>query len=531
MSNFKNWSVLFKIGLKKDWKKLSIWVIGLALFSGGFLGAFKVIGEDQGLIVMFETMLNPAMISMVGTTPIKNALLYTVGAMYAQEMLLFSALCAYVVASFHTVSRTRKEEDEGISELLRSFVVGRYANSLAVVVESILIHILMSILIVLIMLSFNEPSVDVWGIVLFASSIGFVGFLGCAVGLLCSEMMPNASAANSMSISIVGVLYLLRALTDILYPELSYWNPLAWSYLVYPFTLNQGYLILLLGFVSIGLIFLSFRLGSNRDLNSSYIPERLGRNRANGVVVHFFGLFMNLNRTIIISWLVGLLVMGAAYGSIFGDIQGFLEGNEFLSLMFSTMGVSIEESFASTIIVVLVCLSAFLPIAMISRLFLEERKGRLSMIFVSRSHMYWTSIIVSLSFGILGLILAVGGLGVTAVGVLSYDSSLSFGVILSSGLAYIPFITFVVGLTGLFLGSKPSLMKYSYAYVGFCLFISYFGELIRLPNWIMNLSIISLLPAMPVEAFSGVMFVVIVLVSLTLCWIGNYFYCKRDFCG
>jgi Putative exporter of polyketide antibiotics len=108
---FANWQQLFKIALTRDWKKAFIWWLGIGLFSSVFVPAFKEIAQGQGLLAMFETMRNPAMIAMVGSTPIEQGADYTVGAMYAQEMLLFCGLFSLVVSLLHVVSHTRKEEE------------------------------------------------------------------------------------------------------------------------------------------------------------------------------------------------------------------------------------------------------------------------------------------------------------------------------------------------------------------------------------------------------------------------------------
>ena len=68
---FARWNVLFIQYVKRDWKKIIVWVLGLGLFSGAYVPAFEEIAKGQGLLGMFETMQNPAMISMVGPTPIK----------------------------------------------------------------------------------------------------------------------------------------------------------------------------------------------------------------------------------------------------------------------------------------------------------------------------------------------------------------------------------------------------------------------------------------------------------------------------
>ena len=54
-----------------------IWVLSVAIFSAGFVPSFKEMSKGNGTIGMFETLQNPAMISIIGPTPIETAKDYT----------------------------------------------------------------------------------------------------------------------------------------------------------------------------------------------------------------------------------------------------------------------------------------------------------------------------------------------------------------------------------------------------------------------------------------------------------------------
>src|SRR5699024_8316271 len=116
-----SWDTLFQRYLKHGWKNILIWVLGRGLFSSCFISAFKEIAKGHGLLGMFETLQNTAMISMVGPTSVEVASDYTLGAMYAHEMLLFCGLFAMIISILHVIGHTRKEEDLGLTELVRSF--------------------------------------------------------------------------------------------------------------------------------------------------------------------------------------------------------------------------------------------------------------------------------------------------------------------------------------------------------------------------------------------------------------------------
>ena len=61
---FSGWHLLFVQYFKRDWKQIIIWVLGIGLFSSAFVPAFQEISKGQGLTGMFETLKNPAMISL-----------------------------------------------------------------------------------------------------------------------------------------------------------------------------------------------------------------------------------------------------------------------------------------------------------------------------------------------------------------------------------------------------------------------------------------------------------------------------------
>ncbi len=398
-----------------------MWVLGLGLFSAAYVPAFEEIAKGNGLLGMYETMQNPAMISMVGTTPVDTASDYTLGAMYAQEMLLFCGLFAMVIAVLHMVGHTRKEEDLGLMELVRSFQIGRQANSLAATIEIVFINVLLALFIAGIMMSFGTDTISAEGSFLFGASVGMSGIIGAGIALFMAQIMSTSSGATGSALGIIGLLYIVRAGTGVSNVDLSMINPLGWTYLTYPFTENNWFPLILATIFSVIVVIIAFALEEARDMGAGYLPEREGRESAKKSLLSVRGLLIKINKGVIIGWLIAFVIMGAAYGSIYGDMQTFLESNEMMQQMFTQSGVSIEESFTSTIMIVMIGLVSILPIAIVNKLFSEERSLHLSQLYVtkvSRSQWYWTSIILATFAGVIGVLLAAVGLGGTAISVM-----------------------------------------------------------------------------------------------------------------
>ncbi|MCG3418193.1 ABC transporter permease [Oceanobacillus jordanicus] len=528
---FARWDILFLLYLKRDWKKMIVWILGIGLFSAAFVPAFEEIAKGEGFLGMFETLQNPAMIAMVGPTPIESATSYTLGAMYAHEMLLFCGLFAMIMAALHVVGHTRKEEDLGLTELVRSFQIGRQANSLAAMVEIAFINLILALIIGGVMVSFGADTISIEGSFLFGASIGMAGIMGAGIALVMAQIMPTSSGATGSTLGIIGLLYIIRAGTDVSNVDLSIINPLGWTYLTYPFTENNWILLLFVLIFSLIMMVIAFTLEGARDMGAGYLPERDGRENAKKSLLSVHGLFIKINKGVMISWLIAFVIMGAAYGSIYGDMRSFLGSNEMMRQMFTQSGISIEESFTGTIMMVMIGLVSILPIAIVNKLFSEESRLHLSQLYatkVTRSQLYWTTIGLAIFAGLVGILLAAGGLGGIAIAAMGDKSTMGILDFLASGFNFLPSVLFFTGLAALALGWAPKLGKVVYIYLAYSFLLNYFGGIVDLPEWFSKTAIQSWIPRMPMEGFDAPIFITITVISIAMMIVGYLGYNKRD---
>ncbi|MFE6167815.1 ABC transporter permease [Viridibacillus arvi] len=528
---FARWDMLFVQYLKRDWNKIIVWVLAVGLFSSAFIPAFQEIAKGDGLLGMYETLQNPAMTSMVGPSPIETASDYTLGAMYAHEMLLLCALVAMIITVLHVISHTRKEEDLGLTEIVRSFQVGRQANALATIMETIFINGLLALFITGVMLSFGADTISAEGSFLFGVSVGIAGIIGAGIGLVMAQIMPTSSGATGAALGIIGLLYIVRAGTDVSNADLSMINPLSWTYLTYPFTENNWLPFIFALVFSVIMVVIAFVLEGNRDIGAGYLPEKVGPENAKKSLLSVRGLFIKLNRGVIISWLIAFVIMGAAYGSIYGDMQSFIESNELMKQMFGHSDVSIEESFTGTIMMVLICLVSILPIVLVNKLFSEESGSHLNQIYatkITRSQLYWTNITIAIFAGIVGILFAAGGLGGTAVTAMGDSSTMNMFNFLAAGYNFLPTVLFFTSLAALALGWIPKLGKVVYVYLAYSFLLNYFGGILDLPEWFIKTAIQSWIPQMPMEDFDALVFITITVISIVLMVVGFLGYSRRD---
>lgn len=297
---FTHTFMLLHFQLCQKWLWLCLWLIGITAFASGYVSAFEKIAEDQGKVGLFITMKNPAMAAIVGPLPVKSASQYSVGVMYGHEMTLFIAVITMIIAGSFMIDQTRKMEENGQLEILKSLHIGSQASSMATNLLVLLHTVLTIILVSGILVSYNVSSIDLKGSLYFACSLGLASLLGASIAYLCAQIFATSSQARGIFFSIVGILYVLRAGTDVSNLTLSKFNPLAWTYLGHPFYQNDWYYLIGLFILTLVIFSIGLVLESSRDLESSTIAPKKGETKASKWLATPLGFFFYLNRSTII---------------------------------------------------------------------------------------------------------------------------------------------------------------------------------------------------------------------------------------
>src|SRR5699024_4954645 len=183
------------------------------------------------------------------------------------------------------------------------------------------------------------------------------------------------------------------------------------------------------------------------------------------------------------------------------------------------------------IMMVMIGLVSILPIAIVNKLFSEERSLHLSQFYatkVSRSQLYWTSIGLAVFAGLVGILLAVGGLGGTSINSMSDSVEINLIDFIVASYNFLPSVLFFTGIAALALGWVPKLGKVVYIYIIYSFMLNYFGGILDLPEGFSKTAIQSWIPQMPMEDFDATVFITITVISIVLMIIGYLGYSRRD---
>lgn len=421
----KTFSML-KALLKRDWLKLVFWIAGVLAFAASGVGKFELIMQtDSQRETMFNVFQGPAMTALFGPMTVTQGKDFTAAAAYGTTMPLITAITFAVVSVIYVVNRTRKEEEDGIAEVFRSFQVGKLANTTAVVIELFVLQILITVVLAISIQLQNIPGMTSFSVnLLFASAIGAQSLMWGLFALVFAQIFSDSGSAKGATFGFLGLLYLIRMGTDTQNVNWGYWNPLSWSYLTDPYVKNHWLPILLALGLSLVLLVLAYFLEIRRDVNAGYIPEINGKDHASKSLLSFTGLTLRQQRTASIGWILGLFVLGITYGSMIDQIGGFVESSPTISKLFNidphlaneaskAASKAMIESFMSTIFMICAVMVACFAVTSLMRLVTEERKNRQEQLYampISRYKVYATYMIISWILGALAQFAVVLGI-------------------------------------------------------------------------------------------------------------------------
>lgn len=530
-----NTGVLFKTLIKRDWIKLVFWILGMLAFAASGAGKMEVASNPATASTLYTMFVkNPAMVGLFGPTPINNPTNYSLGPIFGQTMTLITGLTFAIISIIYVVNRSRKEEDDGITELFRSYSIGKLANTTALVMELLLLHLIMAVLLALSIEAQNVAGLNhLESNFLFAFTTSAQGFLWGMFALLFGQIFSEASTTKGMTFGLLGLLYIVRMLTDVTNLSIGWFNPLSLSYLAFPYVKGHEnwlavFLTFLLAFLLLGI---SYILELKRDVGVGYFPERKARLHGKKGHFGFPGLVLNLEKKMIIGWLLASFVLGLVYGSMFGQMDQFISSNKTVKELFvgnETAASAIRGNFMVTLFSILSILIAAFGVILLTKMVSEERKNRLEALYalpLSRLKVYSTYLLTAILSVILAQFLALFGIFIEQLG---NKNALSFLEIMKSGMIWLVAVIFVLAILSLLLGFVPRLAELIWVYLAFLLFMTYLGKLLSLPKWLENLSIYNYIPKLPVEKMNLPTVLFILILSVLLILLGFEAYRRRD---
>lgn len=523
---------LARLILRRDRVQIPLWLLSLLLFTVAVAAAFPELypaGPERQIIA--QTFTNPALISMLG--PAYGIHNYHLGAIMAHQMLLFTMVVVAIMNILLAIKHTRRDEERGRIEVIRSLPVGRLANAAATMLVLACTNAVLGLLVSIGLGLLGLEGMDWTGSFFFGGALAVTGLFFAASTLFFAQLTETSRTAMAYSFGFLGLSFLLRAVGDISSETLSLLSPLGLVLRAQVYVENHFWPLGTALLAASLLTLLAFRLNTRRDLEAGLFPAKQGPSRASRFLSGPLGLVLRLERTTIIGWAVGMLVLGASYGSVFADVEDFVQSSElYQQVLPDIAGASILGQFVAMLLSLLPMLAAVPALLVILKLRAEEKAGRTEHLLaraVTRVQVMGSFLGTALATAVVMQLVGILGLWAAASAVVADPFPL--GHTLLSSLAYVPAVWILVGLAALCVGTAPKAAALVWFYLGYTFFADYFGSLLQLPAWMARLTPWGHMPNVPLEAVSPWTVLATLVLAVVLMTLGLVGYSKRDIYG
>lgn len=480
-----------RLALRRDRWRLPLCAAALGgwvwLMAAGIVAVYPDAQSRAGAAL---TLDNPGSSFLVGRIYHEHD--YHWGVMIGHETLVLVAVAIGLVAVLAVVRHTRAEEESGRAELLRAGPVGRHAALLAAVIMALLTLAVLWATVVLTLLAVGESTVDLRGMLVYATAATSVGLVLTGVAAVTAQLVPTARAASGLAGMVLAAAFLVRGVADVTEgaAALSWLSPIGWAQRTYPFDRDHWWPLLVPLVVTLLLLALAGWLSTRRDLGAALRPARQGRRGARHTLLSPVGLAARLNRASLLAWAIGLAVFGTVYGPVLGEASTFLDQMPVLQDMLpGTAGAGGVSLFAGIVLALTALVAAVPATQVVTRLVKDEQAGRTALLLANgpgRPSWYAAHVAVAL----LGAVLVLVAFGV-AFGAAAWrvtgDREL-FGDVVVGGLGYLGAVALVVGLAALLAGWAPRLVGLAWVVVAHGVLVLYFAEILDWPPWVADLS-------------------------------------------
>ncbi|MDY5060983.1 ABC transporter permease [Staphylococcus simulans] len=501
--------------LKRNKWAIIFWLVGLVALTLMIPQSFANLYPDQqALAPLFEMFKNPAMEAMLGKFSLDQM---NIATMFSYEMLMFTVILVSIMNILFVSKDSRGDEEAGRLALLTALPVGRATLILSTIIQQGLINLILGVSITIGLMFTGIDHFTVEGAWLYGMIIAVSGFMISMLALLVAQFTTTQSQTTGISISLLLVMYLLRAIGDVSASWLSYIVPLGWVTRADIYSHNHWWPVTALCVTSVVLMLLAMVVNGQRDMESGLLPTFKGHRRLSLLLKSPFGLQLRLQRTGIIVWAIGMLMLGLSYGSVFGDLESFFKDNPLLQRMLTGKGNNYAEQFVPILMAIMGMVSTIPVLMAIFKIQKEIKLSHTESVLalpIHRTRYFMSFIWIGLINSFLMISLAALGMYIGAVS--SMDKAIAFHKIITAGLVFVPAILVFAGLAVCIVGwfKKGSLLVY--LYLAYSFLVVYLGQLLNIKQWLKKVTPFGHVPRLPIADMDWSATIIMLVIALIL---------------
>lgn len=527
MNGLVGTGALIRLILRRERVRLSAWVVFLATLPVVTASTFaELYPTEQARQALALTVgANPAITALLG--PLQST---SIGGLTFWRMGVIGGVLISIMAILTMVRHTREEEETGRRELLGSTVMGRHAPMAAALAVTVGAGVVVALIQAAGLNALgNDPAGSIaFGVAFAGACLAFAG-----VAAVTAQLTESAGGAKGLAIAVLGVSFLLRVAGDSGdVPALTWASPIGWMSGLRPFASEQWWVLGLWLALGSGLSLVAMATAARRDVGAGVFPPRSGSSRAGATLSGPVGLSWRLQRGGVAGWSAGLIAIGLVYGGVADGIGGFLTDSPQLAEIFELLGGErgITDAFFVAAVGILALIASAYSIRAVLRMRVEEEVLRSEMVLatattrrsLARSH---------LLFGLAGpalMLVVAGAMAGAAYGSMVGDVVGEAGRVMITAAVQLPAVWVLTGVAMALYGLLPRRTGVAWGVLVASLVVGQLGAILQFPQWVINLSPFSHVPAYPAESIEWLPILILSMLALGLLIVGVTGFERRD---
>ncbi|KAB8189542.1 hypothetical protein FH608_038755 [Nonomuraea phyllanthi] len=519
-SHLTGTGAMVRLALRRDRVKLTLWLVAItALVPRFYYAAVTAVVPTPEALAEASQMIRVSFMRVLGGPLFGDVTTrsYFLAA-YWVEFLLAAAIMNIMLVTRHT----RAEEQTGRAELVRAAVVGRHAQLTAALIAALIGNAALAVLTTAATISIGFPFGSA---LLFGASLAAVGLVFAGVAAVTAQVTEHPRGANGLAGIVLVTVWLLRGAGAMQGQEggpLFWLSPIGWSQQTRVLAGERWWPLGLSALVAALLVAGAYSLVSRRDLGASLVAPRPGRASAPSWLRSPFTLALRLQQGAIAGWGAAFVAIGFILGAMTG-------GMEQTNLPIFAADADFGRAWLSLMVFTGSLYTGAFAVLSVIRLRAEEVRGRIAPVLAGptgRPTWYWSSLLVTALAVVVLPVVYGAALGIGAA-VSTGDLGLA-GEVVRASLIRAPEVLVLLAVPAALLGLAPRAMNAAWAVLVYSGFIQILGPYMKLPDWLVNTSVLSHLPWHPMGAFAPVATVVLLAIAAVLTILGLYGLRRRD---
>jgi ABC-2 type transport system permease protein len=314
--------------------------------------------------------------------------------------------------------------------------------------------------------------------------------------------------------------------------EVSWLSPIGWAQQLRPFADERWWVLGIAAAGSCLVGSIAFVLAGRRDLGAGLLPTRPGPARAAALLRTPLALAWRLQRATLLAWATGLTVYGAAIGGVADSITDLVEGSRSTRDLLTKLGgqKALIDAFLATAMGILGLVAAIYAVQAVLRLRAEDSALRAEPILATPvGRIRWAlSHVVFAVVGSAAVLVPAGLAAGLTHGLRAHDLDRQVPRVLGGALVQLPAVWAIAAVAVVLFGFAPRIVPASWGVLGGCLLLGQLGPVLKLPQWVMDVSPFTHVPKIPGSPLPTTPLVVLTLVAGLLGLLGLLGFRRRD---